>query len=136
MKYKFIEDLKSDVFFEAYGKTPKELFENAALATLSVICDLKKVKAKKTEKFEIKGNDLEDLMFNWLSGIIAIVDTEEMFFSKVKIVEIEDNRLIGELKGESTSPEKGETVVKSVTYYKFEVKKIKGKYIARVSLDI
>ena len=36
MKYKFIDSLTSDVMFEAYGKTFKELFENAALALFSI----------------------------------------------------------------------------------------------------
>ena len=45
MKYKFVEDLTSDVMYEAYGKDLKELFENAALALLSVICKIDKVKS-------------------------------------------------------------------------------------------
>ena len=32
MKYKFIEDLTSDVIFEAYGKNLKGSFSNAAIA--------------------------------------------------------------------------------------------------------
>lgn len=136
MKYKFIEDLKSDVMFEAYGKDLKELFENSALALLSVICNLKKVKPKKKEKFEMKGTSLEDLMFNWLSGIITISDTENMFFSKVNVVKIDEGKVIAELSGEPISPEKGGTVVKSLTYYGFKVEKTKTGYKAKVSLDI
>lgn len=136
MKYKFIDAIKSDVMFEAYGKDLKELFENSALALFSVICYLKKVKPKTTEKFEMKGEDLESLMFNWLSGLIAIVDTEQMFFSQINVKEITENKLIAELKGEPISPEKGKTVVKAVTYYMFKLEKTKAGYKARVSLDI
>lgn len=136
MKYKFIEDLKSDVMFEAYGKNLNELFENAALALLSVICDLKKVKPEKKERFEIKGTDLGDLMFNWLSAVIAISETENMFFSKVKVIEISSKKIVAELYGEPISPEKGGTVVKAVTYYGFNLEKTKKGYILRASLDI
>lgn len=135
-KYKFIEDLTSDVMFEAYGKNLKELFENAALATLSVICNLKKVRPKKKEKFEMKAENLEGLMFNWLSGIIAISETEHMFFSKVKVIEISETKVIAELQGETATPEKGETVVKAVTYYGFKLEKDKSGYKVRISLDI
>ena len=51
MKYRFIDKLKSDVMFEAYGKNLKGLFENAALALFSVICDIKKVKPKNFNLF-------------------------------------------------------------------------------------
>ena len=90
MKYKFLDEIRSDVMFEAYGKDKKELFQNAAEALFSVICDIKKVKPKKKEKFEMKAETLEDLMFNFLSGLIAIVDTEEMFISKIKVLEIDE----------------------------------------------
>ena len=80
MKYKFIEDLTSDVLFEAYGKNLKELFSNAASALFSIICQLDKVKAKKVKKVEVKANDLSELMFNWLQKLISLVDTDELFF--------------------------------------------------------
>ena len=49
-KYKFLDDITSDVMFEAYGKDLKELFENAAEALFSVICKIKKVKPKETQR--------------------------------------------------------------------------------------
>ena len=136
MKYKFIQGLTSDVMYEAYGKNLKELFENSAMALLSVICKLDKVKPKDKEGFVIKGNNLEELMINWLQGIIAIVDTEEKFFSKVNITEADDTHVVADLYGEPISPEKGETVVKAVTYYKFKLEQTKKGYKVTVSLDI
>ena len=135
-KYKFLKDLKSDVLFEAYGKTPKEVFENAALALLSVICQIDKVKPEKAEEFQMKGEDLEGTMFNWLQGIIAIVDTEAMFFSKVEVEEVDENHVKAKLFGEPARPEIGETVVKALTYYKYKLEKTDQGYKVTVSLDI
>lgn len=136
MKYKFIDKIKSDVMFEAYGKDKKELFQNAAEALFSVICKIKQVKPKETEEFQIKANNLEDLMLNWLQALIAIVDTEEKFFSKFEIEEIDNIHLKAKLKGEPIKPELGETVVKAVTMYKYKLEKTKEGYKATVSLDI
>ena len=135
-KYKFIEDLTSDVLFEAYGKSLKELFENAAEALLSVICQLDKVKPKKMEEFEMKGKDLADTMWNWLSGIIAVVDTEQMFYSKIEVEEVDETHVRAKLWGETMRPEIGETVVKSLTNYKYNVEKKDNNYKATISLDI
>ena len=135
-KYEFIDDLTSDVLYEAYGKDLKELFENAALALLSVVCQIDKVKPGKKEEFQMKGEDLENTMFNWLQGIIAIVDTEAMFFSKVEVTEVDENHVRAKLYGEPIKPELGETVVKAVTYYKYKLEKIKEGYKVTVSLDI
>ena len=136
MKYKFIEDLTSDVMFEARGKTLNELFENAALAMFDVICKVDKVKGKKKIKVEVKAGNLDDLMFQWLQHLIALVDIEEMFFSKFEVEEISDNNLVGYVYGEEISPAKGNTVVKSVTNYGFKLWKEKNKYFVTVSLDI
>ena len=50
-KYRFIDELKSDVLFEAYGKDLKELFTNAAEALFSIICQIEKVEPKEEEEF-------------------------------------------------------------------------------------
>jgi SHS2 domain-containing protein len=136
MKYKFLDEIKSDVMFEAYGSTLKELFENAAEALFSVICKIKQVIPKETEEFEIKAENLEDLMLNWLQGLIAIVDTEQKFFSKLEITEIDETHLKAKLQGEPIKPQLGETVVKAVTYYKYKFEKTDDGYKVTVSLDI
>lgn len=137
MKYKYIQDvITSDVMFEAYGKTPKEVFENSALAMFETICIVDKVEPKKTIKIKIKGENLKDLLYNWLEELIGRVDTEEMFFSKFNITKIEDKELEAEISGESTSHEKAETLVKAVTYFGFDLKKSAKGYTATVSLDI
>jgi len=135
-KYKFIEDLTSDVLFEAYGKDLKELFKNSAIALSSVICDVKKVGGEKSFSVELKGDSTEEIMVNWLQEIIALVDTEEMFFSRFDIIEISENHLKANIYGEPISPEKAGVVVKGVTYYKLKLEKIKDVYKATISLDI
>ena len=136
MKYKFIDEIKSDVLFEAYGKNLKELFANAAEALFTVICQLDKVEPKETEEFEMKGNNLEETMWNFLSGLIAVVDTEQRFYSKFEVLEADENHVKVRLHGEPIVPEKGETVVKSLTNYKYSVEKKDNAYKATISLDI
>ena len=136
VRYRFVRDLTSDVMFEAYGKSRKELFENAALAVLEVICQLDKVEPKTDVEVVVEGKDEKDLLFNWLQAVIAEVDIRQMFFSKVEVVDISDKRMSAIFYGEEMVPEKGETVVKAVTYYGFSLVKGKEGYIATVSLDI
>lgn len=135
-KYKFIDDLTSDVMFEAYGKDLKELFKNSALALFSIICEIKKVGEEKTIDIEVNGDSLEELMVNWLQELIALVDTDELFFSRFEIIKINENNLKAKAYGEPISPEKAGVVVKGVTYYKLKLEKIKDNFKATISLDI
>ncbi len=136
MKYKFIDDLTSDVMFEAYGKDLKELFVNAAEALFSVICKIDRVRPDKTRDISVQGEDEGRLMINWLQELISMVDTDEMFFSRFDILEIDEKHLKARISGETIRPELGETVVKAVTYYKFKFEKTEKGYKTRVSLDI
>ena len=136
MKYRFIDDLTSDVMFEAFGKDLKEVFENAAEAMFTVICQLEKVGQTESREVEVKGRDERELLLNWLQELIAMVDTEGVFLSRFEVREISATGLKAVVYGEEASPEKGETVVKALTYHKFGIEK-KGKgWVARVTLDI
>ena len=136
--FEFLEDLKSDVIFKAYGKTLEELFSNAALALSSVICQVDKIEKKELREVEVGGEDLEDLMFNWLQKLIVMVDIDNLFFSEFEVLGIseDDINLKARCHGEQMTPEKGRTVVKSVTYYKYELRKTMEGYSVQVSLDI
>ena len=136
MKYEYVKGPTSDIVFKAYGKDMKELLENSAEALFSIICDIKQVKAENTVTLEAEGDDSKDLLFNWLQELIAIVDTDEMFFSKFDVKSIEGNKIVVECYGEGIKPEKGNTLVKALTNHLFDIEEKDGKLITTVSLDI
>lgn len=135
-KFKFIDDITSDVRYEAYGKDLKEVFENSALALFNVIALVDDLKSVKKVTFKIDGDDSRDLLYNFLQYIIALVDIENMFFVKVNILEIEDEKLVAEVYGENIRPELGRTVVKAITGHNFELIFKNKKYVASVVLDV
>ncbi len=65
-KYRFL-DFTSDVMFEAMGRDQKEMFQNAAEAMFSVICDIEKVEPRVPVDVEVKSESIEDLFYDWLS---------------------------------------------------------------------
>jgi SHS2 domain-containing protein len=134
--YEFLDDLTSDVMFEAHGRDLKEVFRNAAEALFEIICKKEQVKHESSVEVEVHGKDLEELMVNWLQELIGLVDTEEMFFSKFDIMEADERHVKAVLHGDKAAPELGETVVKAVTYYKYKFEKTRKGYVARISLDI
>jgi SHS2 domain-containing protein len=138
-RFRFLDDLTSDVMFEAYGRTIEELLQNAALAMFSVICDIERVEPKEELTFEVSAEDETSLLYRWLSEALTRSEIEELFLSEfvVESLQSEDGpRIRARARGEPASPEKGDTVVKAVTYYGLGVKKDSRGYRATVSLDI
>jgi SHS2 domain-containing protein len=135
-KYKFIDDLTSDVMFEAYGKSLRDVFANAAEAMFKVICQIEKVKQSRHVLVKADGESASELMIAWLQELIATVDIKGMFFSKFDILEISEKHIKARCWGEKASQEKGGTVVKAVTLYKYLFEKTPEGYLARVAMDI
>jgi SHS2 domain-containing protein len=89
----------------------------------------------------IRAENLEDLLFNWLSELVYVKDVEHLIFSEFDITIVEDKGgllLTATLGGEEIDPRRHELGqdVKAVTYHLFEIKKVNGRYEARVVLDI
>jgi SHS2 domain-containing protein len=137
--YKFLDDLTSDVMFEAYGVTFEEMLKNAATAMFSVICDIKNVRPIRFIEIKLCVNSLEDALYEWLSILLTQSEINGLFFSKFEVKIKETNSTImvsGRAWGEPISKEKSGTVVKGITYYGFSVKKMPTGYKGRVAIDI
>ena len=142
MPYKFIEGLTTaDVAFEARGKTLNELFETAGMAVFDIMANPNKVKKRIIKKFTIEENNLENLMFKFLDEILFFKDSKALVFNSCKVDVKEKNGsfiLAAALNGDSIDYKTQELKVdpKAITMHKFEVKKEKDVYLARVVADI
>jgi len=125
--------------FKAYGKTLEELVENSAEALFSVVCDIKKVKPEKSLIIEIESDDEKSLIHDWLSKLLTNIDTENMFFSKFKVLELKKEngfKMKVKCSGEAIRQELILTIAKAVTNYKYSVEKTDKGWVATVVLDI
>ncbi|MBU0662582.1 MAG: archease [Candidatus Diapherotrites archaeon] len=142
-KYKYLEHT-ADALFEAYGRTEREMISNAALAMANVMYDVSKVQAKASEKVEVKGDDLEELLHNFLEEILFRISAGERlysFFGVNSIVKSPKTRefvMQAELRGEPVDAEKHvlKTEIKAVTWNQFRVEEKEGQWVARVLVDI
>lgn len=138
-KFEFF-DVTADVGYHAYGKTLEEAFQNAALALFEVITDISKIKPLIEKKINIKSEDPVALLYDWLSELIFLHDSENLVFSNFKLNITKKSRdlylLNGSAWGETFNRKKHEIRedVKAVTYHLMKIKKKDG-YIVQVILD-
>ncbi|MBL7117843.1 MAG: archease [Candidatus Syntrophoarchaeum sp.] len=138
-KFEFLDITTADVAFAAYGRSLNAVFANSALATFEVMVDTDGVKPAKKKKVEVRGHDLQSLMFNWLNELIFLSGSENMVFSKFKLKIDEEAFALNALcAGEKMDPKKHElrTEVKACTYHKMMVKKVGDVWRAQVILDV
>jgi SHS2 domain-containing protein len=142
MAFKFLEGMATaDIAVEATGKNLEQAFAEAARAMFDVQTNIKKVKPTVSKEVEIKSEDKESLLFDWLSKLIYLRDIERMFFSKfdVKIKKIgKEFQLNAVIYGEriNISEHEMKTEVKGISYTQMEIQEKKEKARIVVVLDV
>jgi SHS2 domain-containing protein len=135
MKYKFLKHT-ADVKFQVFGKSLKELFENSIEALLNSMTS-SKIKDEKSFKINVKGKDLEALLYAFLEEVLILIDSENFLVSRVEFEIDEKNfKISGKFFGDDISHYDIRTHIKSVTYSEMFVKKEKDNFIAQVVLDV
>ncbi len=125
--------------FRAYGRTWEEVFENAALATFAAMVDVERVEPRERRVVEAEGDSLEELLYNFLTELLALKDAEALVFSqfRVKISRGPPYRLRAEAWGERVRPEHNPRAdVKAVTFHRMEAGEREGRKYVQVVLDV
>jgi SHS2 domain-containing protein len=133
MPYRYLEH-KADVMIEATGKDFAEALESAAKAMFDVIANVGEGDEVAIKK---ESDNVEDLVVETLSELLAQSEVEEMPFSRFKVTKLERGqkpRIEGIAYGKRDAPRK--SWVKAVTYHELMVKEENGKATIRVLLDV
>ncbi|MEK6927280.1 MAG: archease [Nanoarchaeota archaeon] len=133
-KYEFLEHT-ADIKIKLYGITLQEIFENSVLAVADYMSEGKKISPNKVKIIDVKGDDVNSLLYNFIEDILYLVDAEGFIPAKASIT-MRGNNLHAELYGDDT---KKYTLkhIKSPTYAEMIVKNdSKKKWIAQLVLDV
>ena len=128
----------ADIGFVAYGRTLEELFENAALAMLSLACELESVAERISRFVQTTGNDNEALLYGWLAEVLAAADAEQLVFRRADVTAVGNGRACGTLYGEAYDKTRHQagTYIKAVTYHQLRVEQTGEGWRAQVYLDV
>ena len=107
----------------AYGKDLAEAFANAAYGMFSIIAELGEVKEVESRRIEIKEDDAESLLFEWLNSLIYYFDVETLIFKRFDIIEFGEGNLKADCYGEKYDAKRHhlKTGIKSATYHMMKV---------------
>lgn len=136
MKYKFLPHT-ADVKFQAFGKSPEEVFGNSALALFEILYKGKVVE-KKEMKIKVSGKDFESLMYNFLEEFLVLFDGNQFLPCSIKRLKLDKKKFEIEciVLGDKTEDYKLTTQIKAITYNEMFVKKLKDKFISQVVVDV
>jgi len=137
MRYEIV-DHTADVGIRAFGKDLRELFSTAAYGMFHILADLGKVREAERTRVEARGEDLEELLHEWLSELLYIYEVRELLFRRFDIEAIDQGRVSAICWGESRDLKRHRISreIKSVTYHELKVEKTAEGWVAEVIFDI
>ena len=140
MTYKFLPDVAlADIAFEAESGTVNGLFESCAMALTDIMVDLKTLRGKVTKEVLVKSDDLDRLLYDFLTELIVMKDVESLLFSEIHAeVKGSGKELACVLRGEPIDRVRHtlRNDVKAVTMHMFGIRQEGRKWKATVVLDI
>tara|TARA_Y100000310_G_scaffold344510_1_gene457646 strand:- start:708 stop:1118 length:411 start_codon:yes stop_codon:yes gene_type:complete len=136
MKYEFI-DHTADAQFRAYGKDLEEAFSHSAEAMYAVMVDPASIDQKVEKKVSAKGEDIKSLLYDFLEQLLVLLNGGFLLHSVKEISISNDKALKATVIGDMYKEKYDVTSeVKAITYHEMEIKKVKGKVMVQVIVDI
>lgn len=143
--YKYLEH-STDAFVEAHGSGLEELFENCAKGLVNIMFDIDKVENRQSVTIAADGEDLENLLFDWLEKVLLKILIEQIVLSRFSIEISEKYPNITEKKyflkaragGEKVSYSKHnyKIEIKAITYHELKILRIGTGYVATFLVDL
>jgi len=107
------------------------------LGLLEFDAEIKSGEASETYKFSLHGNEIEDLLVDFLTECIYIMEVHSLIPIRIKSIQLDENSAEGELETRAVRdferPEVGH--IKAATYHDLEVIEIDGKFEAVIVFD-
>ncbi|MBN2093510.1 archease [candidate division KSB1 bacterium] len=136
-RYQLIEHT-GDIGIQVFGTSLERLFENAGFALFDIMTDIQKIQPVVNYEIEVTGNDIEELLVNWLSELNFIFQTQYILFREFKVLEMNEKNLkaivIGEIRDPVKHPVRME--IKAVTFHQLKIEETNDGWHGWVIFDI
>ncbi len=134
-KYEILEH-KADLRIKVFGRTEKELFQNALLGMAeSMKPETRKSAEKMKRKIEIKSLDVAALLVDFLSEVLYQSQVNKEVYNEVRFINFSDRELAAEISGQKV--ERFGEDIKAVTHHNLEIKQTTDKtWEATIIFDV
>ena len=104
----------------------------------SLMADLKLVQPGVSVEINLRADDLEALLAEWLNELIYYVEADGLLFSKFEVAKIGERQIVAKVQGEKIDESKHQLLkeIKACTYHQLEVRPNNSGWMARVFFDI
>jgi len=96
-------DHTADIGVRLWGPTAEEVFEQAALALFSLVCDPLETEDLKSLDVELEAESMDLLLAAWLNELLYVFETRRLVLTQFDILELGERSLRARVTGEPLS---------------------------------
>ncbi len=128
----------ADIGIRVFGRTLKELFENAAFAMFDIIADLEGLKGEIIQEIELTAPNHEELLVSWLDELLYNFYTKGVIFYNFEVKELSEDFIKAKAFGRLVSDNRNrlKTEIKAATYYNLKIIKKDDYYEVDIIFDV
>ena len=125
----------ADLALEIEAESPEALLAEGARAVIAVLTEDGEVMAREAHPVVLEAIDDEDRLVQWLNEILVLAVVEGFLTAEADI-ELRDDGLVANLRGEAHANNRIRTELKSVTYHDLRLEKGDDGWRAHVVIDV
>ena len=135
--YQLIEHT-ADTGFEVRGSSKEKVFEAAARAFFDIMWQIEVYRENEPETIEILGNDLEELLVNFLEEFLYLYDAKGLVCTRIEVETVSAKTVSARawLQKFNETEDQELLNVKAVTYHQLFIGRENNTWTARIFLDI
>ena len=128
----------ADIGVRVYGRSLKDLFDNAAFAMFDIIADLEGLKGDIIQDVELTAANQEELLIAWLDELLYNFYTKGIIFYRFDIDVLSQDLLKAKAYGRAVSDNRNrlKTEIKAATYYNLKIRKLDDYYQVDIVFDV
>ncbi len=93
-------DHTADIGVRVWGPTAEEVFEQAALALFSLVCDPLHIGARETVEVTLEAEAMDLLLAAWLNELLSVFEARHLVLSQFDLEELGEHFLRATVTGE------------------------------------
>ncbi len=130
----------ADAIIRVKAPTLSELFREAAISIADFMVHVNKVSPLEEKRIKVEAEDLESLLVQFLTELLALFDSEQFIWNDVSVFITQKNgryALEAIAKGEKYSPKHGyKGYIKAITYHRIRLEKKGDQFELEFIIDI
>lgn len=139
-RFEYLEnEAIGDLAVRSYGSDLEEAFANMALGMFNAMTPVEGINRKVEREFSVSGDDLGELLYNFLEEFLYISDVENLVFSDIHVKFAQEQRGLKAIcLGEQLDVRSHQIgiEIKAVTYHLMTILKSENEWVITVVFDI